>query len=536
MIDAVHRAFDIEIDPDFVVIEIPKDTAFGDYATNVAMRLAKPLKSNPKTIAQTIIDHLDLEQGSIETASMAGPGFINIFIKQEQLAQSILFILQSKENYGRSLAGDQKKVNLEYVSANPTGDLHPGHARGAAIGDSVARIMDFAGYDVTREYYVNDAGNQIDNMALSLQARYYQSFGIAMDIPQDGYHGQDLIEIAGQMKEQYGKTLLLDDPSQNIELFKTFGLKAELEKIQEDLRLFNVEFDVYSSEQSIRDRGLVEQVLARLRELNMIYESDGASWLKTTLYGDDKDRVLIKSDGSYTYLLPDIAYHLDKIHRGFYWMIDFLGADHHGYITRLTSAVEALQVNAHLDIDIIQMARMIKDGQEFKLSKRSGKAVALKDLIEIAGKDAIRYYFVSKAADTHMDLDLDMASKQSNENPVYYAQYAHARVCSILAAKEDLPIATELGMLNHPKETELMKHLNEFPSVVADAALTRQPHKITNYIQKVAQLFHSFYNDCYVLDKNNPDLSSQRLALVMAVKITLANALDLIGVHAPEKM
>jgi arginyl-tRNA synthetase len=536
LIDAVAKAFEYVIEADFVVIEIPKDTSFGDYASNVAMRLAKPLKSNPKLIAEKIIEKLDYNQASVQEARVAGPGFINVFIKQEALANSILKILELKENYGRVLVGASKKVNLEYVSANPTGDLHPGHARGAAIGDSVARIMDFAGFDVTREYYVNDAGNQINNMAKSLQARYYQAFNIMMEVPKDGYFGQDLVDIAQQLKDQFNDSLIIEDPNENLEVFKAYGLKAELDKIKEDLKTFNVEFDVYSSEQNIRDRGLVEKVLERLEELDMIYQSESATWLKTTNFNDDKDRVLVKSDGTYTYLLPDIAYHLDKVNRGCHWMIDFLGADHHGYITRLTAAVEALQVNAHLEIDIIQMARMIKDGEEFKLSKRSGKAVALKDLIEIAGKDAIRYYFVSKAADTHMDLDLDMATKQSNENPVYYAQYAHARVCSILSIKGDLDIANSLDLINHPKEIELMKHLNEFPSVVSDSALTRQPHKIANYIQKVAQLFHSFYNECYVLDKEKPELSSQRLTLVLAVKITLANALNLIGVFAPEKM
>jgi len=536
IIQAVKNAFNHDIEEEFVVIEIPKDNSLGDYATNTAMRLAKPLRKNPKEIAQLIVDTIDKEEASIEKIEIAGPGFINFFIHQEALANSILSILQLKENYGRTSIGKDKKINLEYVSANPTGDLHPGHARGAAIGDSVARIMDFAGFDVTREYYVNDAGNQINNMAKSLQARYYQANNHEMALPEDGYFGPDLIDIAHQLKSEVGESLLSDNPLDKLEDFKQYGLKAELQKLKDDLELFGVTFDVFTSEQDLRDKGLVEEALQRLTSLDMVYKQDEALWLKTTEFGDDKDRVIRKSDGSYTYLMPDIAYHLDKIHRGFNWMVDFLGADHHGYVTRLTAAIEALQVNASLEIDIIQIARMIKDGEEFKLSKRSGKAVALKDLIEIAGKDAIRYYYVSKAADTHMDLDLDMASKQTNENPVYYAQYAHARVCSILNAKGDLEIADSLELLTHVKETELMKHLNEFPSVVCDAALTRQPHKITNYVQKVAQLFHSFYNECYVLDNKQPMLSSQRLALVEAVKITLANALNLIGVSASEQM
>ena len=534
MIDAVLKAFDYRIDEHFVVIEIPKDTSLGDYATNVAMRLAKPLRKNPKVIAMEIIDKLDMKL--VEAVNVAGAGFINIFIKQSVLASNILRILQLQDDYGRSDMGQNQKINLEYVSANPTGDLHPGHARGAAIGDSVARIMAFAGYDVLREFYVNDAGNQIHNMAKSLQARYYLACDLDVAVPKDGYHGDDLIEIAAALQAEVKDAYLSDDLNEHVEAFKQYGLKAELDKIKADLQAFDVEFDVYSSEQALRDQGLVEAALARLQSLDMVYEADQALWLKTTLFDDDKDRVLRKSDGSYTYLLPDIAYHLDKINRGYAWMVDFLGADHHGYITRLKAAIEALQVEATLEIDIIQMARMIKDGEEFKLSKRSGKSVALKELIEIAGKDALRYYYASKASDTQMDLDLDMASKQSNENPVYYAQYAHARVCSILKVSDAYEVATQLDDLVHPKEIELMKHLNEFVYVVEDTALTRQPHKITNYIQKVAQLFHSFYGECHVLDENNKHLSSQRLALVKAVKITLANALSLIGVSAPESM
>ncbi len=536
IIEAVEKAFDFVIDETFVVVEIPKDNSLGDYATNTAMRLAKPLKKNPKDIAQIISETINKEDASINKIEIAGPGFINIFINQEALANSILNILKEKESFGRTTYGNGKKINLEYVSANPTGDLHPGHARGAAIGDSVARIMDFAGFDVTREYYVNDAGNQINNMAKSLQARYYQACNQPMSLPEDGYFGSDLIDIANQLKSEFNETLLSDNPESNLNVFKQYGLKAELQKIKDDLELFDVSFDVFSSEQDLRDKGLVEKALERLVSLDMVYKQDGALWLKTTRFKDDKDRVLQKSDATYTYLLPDIAYHLDKINRGYTWMVDFLGADHHSYVTRLTSAIEALQVNATLEVDIIQIARMIKDGEEFKLSKRSGKAVALKDLIEIAGKDAIRYYYVSKAADTHMDLDLDMASKQTNDNPVYYAQYAHARVCSILNAKGNLEVAGSLELLKHEKEIELMKHLNEFPSIVCDAAITRQPHKITNYVQRVAQLFHSFYNECYVLDNQQPVLSSQRIALVMAVKITLSNALNLIGVSSPEQM
>lgn len=537
ILTGVKHTFDIQLELDDVVIELPKDASYGDYATNVAMRLTRMLKSNPRMIATQLVESLDFSIASVDKAEIAGPGFINFFMKNDTLTEVITKVLSEKDDYGRSEAGNGLKVNVEYVSANPTGDLHPGHARGAAIGDAVTRIMKFAGYDVTREFYVNDAGNQINNMALSLQARYYQACGVDLSLPEDGYFGKDLIEIAATMIEEFGDQFSKEDPADNLPFFKEYGLKAELEKLKQDLKLFRVEFDVYSSEQNIYDRGLVEKALQTLNDHKMTYESEGAIWLKTTQFGDDKDRVLVRGNGLYTYLMPDIAYHLDKKDRGFSKLVDFLGADHHGYIARLKAAIQALGYPAEdLEVDIIQMARMIKDGEEFKLSKRTGKAIALKDLIEDAGVDAIRYYFVSRAADTQMDLDLDMATKQSNENPVYYAQYAHARVCSILRSQDEIQQASHFDLIDHPKEMELLKQINEFPSTVADAAKTRQPHKVCNYIQKLAQLFHSFYNECYVLDKNEPELSSQRLALVQAVQITLHNALNLIGVEALERM
>lgn len=531
------KVFDVQMNADDIGIEIPKEKSHGDYSTNTAMRLTKQLKKNPKEIAQQLMEAMDMKQASIQRCEIAGPGFINFFMETTSLANVILTVIEQAENYGRSDAGKGLKVNVEYVSANPTGDLHPGHARGAAMGDSVTRLMAFAGYEVCREYYVNDAGNQMNNLARSLQARYFQQFGQDVELPEDGYHGPDLIEIAKACKEEYGNQYLNISREESLSFFREYGCRKELEKLQADLKSFNVEFDVWTSELSIYARGLVEKALDTLKNQGMTYMQEGALWLKTTDFGDDKDRVLQKSDGSYTYLMPDIAYHLDKLDRGFDNLVDFLGADHHGYIARLKAAIQALGYPADkLDVDIIQMARMIKDGEEFKLSKRSGKAVALRDLIEEAGADAVRYYFASRAADTQMDFDIDMAKKQSNENPVYYAQYAHARMCSILRQAEGLTIADTTDLINHPKELVLCKHINEFATVVAEAAKTRQPHKMCNYIRTLAQNFHSFYGECKVVDKENPELSSQRLALVMAAKITLKNALNLIGVSAPEKM
>lgn len=537
IINAVKQAFDLDWESGDVVIEIPKEKIHGDYSTNAAMRLTKQLRQNPRMIAQQLIDHLDLKQGSIAKCEIAGPGFINFFMESASLASVIGVVLQENENYGRSDAGQGLKVDVEYVSANPTGDLHPGHARGAAMGDSVTRLMKFAGYDVTREYYVNDAGNQIRNMALSLQARYLQACGMEAEVPEDGYHGPDLIKIAQDLKQEYGEELAHKDKAETYSFFRQYGLQAELAKLKADLAAFGVEFDVWTSEQSIYDRGMVDKALNTLKAQGMTYESEGALWLRTTDFGDDKDRVLVKSDGSYTYLTPDIAYHVDKFDRGYDKLIDFFGADHHGYIARLKAAVQSLGKNKDdLEVDIIQMARMVKDGEEFKMSKRTGKAVALKDLVEEAGVDAVRYFFVSRAADTHMDFDIDMAKKQTNENPVYYAQYAHARMCSILRSGADIALADHYELITHEKELDLLKHINEFASTVADAAKTRQPHKMCNYITRLAQLFHTFYADCKVLDRTNLELSAQRLALVKASEITLRNALTLIGVGAPEKM
>jgi arginyl-tRNA synthetase len=373
-------------------------------------------------------------------------------------------------------------------------------------------------------------------MAKSLQARYLQRFGIEITVPEDGYHGKDLIEIAQTVFDEVGDAYKNVDIEESLPFFREIGLREEIKKLRDDLLTFNVEFDVWTSEQSVYDRGLVEKALKQLVDNGYTYVHEEATWLRTTDFKDDKDRVLVRSNGLYTYLLPDIAYHLNKKDRGYEVLIDLLGADHHGYIARLKAAIQALGYpSSDLEVDIIQMARMIKDGEEFKMSKRTGKAVSLKDLIEEAGVDAVRYYFVSRAGDTHMDLDLDMASKQSNENPVYYAQYAHARMCSILRNAEERP-SSRFDLIVHPKEIELCKIMIDFPQMIKDAATSRQPHKVCNYIQKLAAAFHAFYNECQVLNLEDTELSAQRLGLVKAVQITLRNALTLIGVGAPEKM
>lgn len=532
---AILAAYGIDLVLEEIVVESPKVKEHGDYASNVAMRLSKALKQNPRMIAETILKELNEQSHDFEKIEIAGAGFLNFVLASSTLTKILPDILKEDQNYGFNPNKIDRKINIEYVSANPTGDLHPGHARGAAIGDALSRVMKAAGYDVTREYYLNDAGNQINNMAKSLQARYLQRCGKDVEVPEDGYHGKDLIEIAQSIYDQVSDRYMNVEPAESLAMFKSLGLAAEVQKLKEDLALFRCEFDVWTSEQSLYDRGLVQETLQLLIDQGHTYHLDGALFLKTSDYGDDKDRVLVKSDGSYTYITPDIAYHLDKKRRGYDQLINLWGADHHGYIPRLKAAFEALDYNKEdLNVDIIQMARMIKDGEEFKLSKRTGKAVALKDLIDEAGVDAVRYYFVSKAGDTHMDLDLDMASSESNDNPVYYAQYAHARMCSILRLASPKEIDS-FDLIQHEKERDLLKLLADYPQWIVDSATSRQPHLMCLYIQKLAAGFHSFYNECTVLHAEE-NLKQQRLALVKAVQITLRNALALIGVSALEKM
>ena len=522
-----------------IVIEIPKDKAHGDYSSNIAMQLTKVLRRNPREIAQGIVNAIDKDMGNIDHVEIAGPGFINLFLKKDAMTSILKEVLQEKEHYGETDFGQGIKYNIEFVSANPTGDLHLGHAKGAAVGDSICRIMSAAGYDVTKEYYINDAGNQITNLALSLYARYLQALGIEKGLPEDGYYGKDIIDIAQKIKDEFGDKFQHVDEKEAIAYFRKIGTEHELQKIKDILKEFRVVHDVWFSETSLYEENKIEPTIQKLKDQGYTYEAEGALWFKSTEFGDDKDRVLIKSDGSYTYLTPDIAYHLNKLDRGYEYLVDLLGADHHGYINRMKAAIQALGYNAdQLNIDIMQMVRMVENGEVVKMSKRTGNAVTIKDLIEDIGVDATRYFFVSKAASSPFDFDLGLAKSQSNDNPVYYAQYAHARMCSIerQAKQVQIDVADHFELLVHPKEIELVKHINEFRNEIIESAKQRAPHKITNYIQKLAQLFHSFYNDCYAIDEENKELSSQRLALVKASQMTLKNALNLVGVSAPEKM
>ncbi len=523
------------------MVEIPKDNKLGDYASNVAMQLTKVLKQNPRVLAQRIIDSFDFKAAKVNRIEIAGPGFLNFFMENDSIVSAIKQILDKGAQYGRLTLGKGKTYNVEFVSANPTGSLHLGHARQAAMGDSICRILDACGYDVTREYYINDAGNQIHNLTMSVLARYHQLFQPDYPMFEEGYHGSDIIDIAVKLKEEYkDKFLNVQINDENYWLVRNKAVKIQLDRIKEDLKFYRVDYEVWSSETAIRDRGMVERTIAILKDLNVLYEKDGATWFRTTDYGDDKDRVLIKSDGTYTYITPDIAYHIDKLSRGFDYLIDLLGADHHGYINRLKAAIIACgNTDDKLTVEIVQMVRLLKNGEEFKMSKRSGNAITLRELCNEVGLDATRYFFAARSASSHMDFNMDLATSKSSENPVFYAQYAHARMSSILEqAKvkiEVKPVVSYLD-LKLPSEIDLIKQLIEFPATVADAGKTLSPYKVANYIQKLAQLFHSFYADCKVIDETNVSLSLQRLDLVKAAMIVLRNALDLIGVSAPTSM
>jgi arginyl-tRNA synthetase len=524
-----------------VILEVPREKAHGDYSTNMAMQLARIAKKAPRVIAEDIVNHFDKTKASIEKIEIAGPGFINFYMNNSYLTDLIPTILKAGASYGETNVGQGQKVQVEFVSANPTGNLHLGHARGAAIGDSLCNILAKAGFDVTREYYINDAGNQIYNLAKSVEARYFQALGIDKEMPEDGYYGEDIIEIGKKLADEYGDRYVHMDEQERLAFFREYGLNYELDKIKKDLADFRVTFDVWYSETSLYHNGKIDQALATLRERGHIYEKDGATWFRSTTFGDDKDRVLIKQDGSYTYLLPDIAYHQDKLQRGFTKLINIWGADHHGYIPRMKAAIEALGYDPNmLEVEIIQLVSLYQNGEKVKMSKRTGKAVTMRDLMEEVGLDATRYFFAMRSSDTHLDFDMDLAVSQSNENPVYYAQYAHARVCSILRQGEEQQLSYEgelqLDYIQSEKEIELLKKLGEFPEAVSEAALKRMPHRITNYIFELASALHSFYNAEKVLDPENTEKSRARLALMKAVQITLQNALALIGVSAPEKM
>jgi arginyl-tRNA synthetase len=524
-----------------VVIESPKEKEHGDYATNMAMQLARIAKKAPRMIAEELVANIAKDKASIDKIEIAGPGFINFHMDKSYLREVISLVNDAGSDYGKTNIGNGKKIQVEFVSANPTGTLHLGHARGAAVGDSLCNILQWAGYDVQREYYINDAGNQIHNLTLSLEARYFQALGLEKAMPEDGYQGADIIGFGQVLAKDFGDRFVHDTEEERHAFLREYGLKKELEKIKNDLQEFRVPFDHWFSETSLYASGKVEETLKLLTDKGETYEQDGATWFGSTKYGDDKDRVLIKNDGTYTYLTPDMAYHKDKLERGFDELINIWGADHHGYIPRMSAAIQALGYKKdQMDVQIIQMVSLYQDGQKVKMSKRTGKAVTLRDLMEEVGIDATRYFFAMRSADSQLDFDMDLAVSKSNENPVFYAQYAHARICSILRQGLEMGLSVEsdldLSYISSEKEYDVLKKVGEFPEAVADAAHKRSPHRMTNYVFELASVFHSFYNAERVLDPEDQEKSKARLALIKAVQYTIQNGLKLIGVSSPEKM
>lgn len=527
------QSLSINVYMEDIVIEVPKSKENGDFSTNIAMRLVKILKDNPKAIADKIVAVLK-ENKNIEKVEVAGPGFINIFLKNEYVFSGVKSVIDLGDKYGSSQIGNNTKINIEFVSANPTGILHLGTARGAAYGSNLANIMSFAGYDVTKEYYINDAGNQINNLGISILERYKGLCGLEENMPEDGYYGQEIIDIAKILKEEYNDSKLDSD----LEFFKEYGVNYLLNIIKQDLNDFGVSFDVWTSEKAIREKGRIEESLKILDDKGLTFEAEDAKWLKTTVYGDDKDRVLVKSDGSLTYLVPDIAYHLDKFDRGFDELVDVFGADHHSYVSRLKASIEALGYNKDkLEVRLLQMVRLLRDGEIVKMSKRTGGNITIRELIDEIGKDAARYFFATRSLDGQMDFDINLALKKSSDNPLFYVEYAHARVSSILSDAKDknIDIVTDIKNIIDEDSKALILKTYEFSDVVESAALKKEPHLITNYVYDLASMFHNYYGKHRILTDDIIS-SKERLALIKTVQITIKNALRLIGVEAYERM
>ncbi|ADL13729.1 arginine--tRNA ligase [Acetohalobium arabaticum] len=544
--DAIRRAVDEEIlnldnPPDDVMLEVPREEGHGDYATNIAMVLAGQAGMAPRDIAQVIVDNL-AELELVSKVEIAGPGFINFYLVDEWLYQIIETVLNEKEDYGKSNFGNGKKVQIEFVSANPTGPLHVGHGRGAVAGDVLGNIMSAAGFDVAKEYYINDAGNQMELLGKSVALRYQELLGADITMPENSYQGDYIEKIAAKIETEYGDKYLTDVQDGNYEFFREFAYEQLLANIKADLQAFGIEFDNWFSERKLHQEDKIGEVVAQLKEDGYLYEEEGALWLKSTDFGDDKDRVVIKDNGVPTYLAADIAYHDNKYQRGFEEVINVWGADHHGYIARMKAAVEALGYSPEmLKVIIVQMVTLLRDGKQVSMSKRAGDFITLRDVVDEVGCDAARYFYVMRSTDSHLDFDLDLAKEESAENPVYYIQYAHARICSILdqIKKEEIKIedvsGVDLERLDTEVELDLIQKLGDYPEELAESAKSREPHHMARYAYELAAQFHSFYNKCHVLIQDE-EVMQARLQLVLAVKQVLSNLLNILGVSAPESM
>lgn len=547
IIDALGRAvaneeLPAEPIPDFI-IERPSNSANGDFSTNVAMAGARAFRKAPRAIAESIVNHLDLESSLFDKAEIAGPGFINFFLSQQYYTEILKDIADKGEDYGKSDFGKGKKVLVEFVSANPTGPMHIGNARGGAIGDCLASVLDYAGYDVSREFYVNDAGNQIEKFATSLEVRYLQLYKDGIEMPEDAYQGVDITEHAKAFSAEFGNKYVEAESADRRKALVEFALPKNIAGLEKDLLQYRIKYDHWFKESSLHNDGSVTEVIDKLKSLGVTYEKDGALWFKASEYGNDKDIVLIRANGLPTYIVPDIAYHYNKlVTRGNDIAVDVLGADHHGYVPRMKAALTALGIDAgRLNCVIMQMVRLVRDGETIKLSKRSGKAITLTTLLEEVPIDAARFFFNLREPNSHFDFDLDLAAQETSQNPVYYVQYAHARICSIIkkAESEGVVIRTaadeELNLLNTNEELELIRHLSGLTDEIITAAKAYDPAKITHYVIELATLFHKFYNAQRVMC-DNEGLMQARLNLCIAVKDTIRNILTMLKIDAPTSM
>ncbi|NMA66425.1 MAG: arginine--tRNA ligase [Clostridiaceae bacterium] len=534
-----------KIDLPEISIEVPRQREFGDFSTNIAMQVSKQAKMPPRKTAELLLSEINIENTYIDKIEIAGPGFINFHLNNKWLYDALNIIQEKKEKYGEVDAGKGIKVNVEFVSANPTGPLHMGNARGGALGDCIASVLKKAGYDVTKEFYINDAGNQIERFGRSLEARYLQHFlgEENVEFPEDGYHGEDIVEHIKTYIEENGDVLLSKSSEERCQILIDYALPINIKRIRDTLSDYGIEYDVWFSEKSLHDSGAVKETVDFLVKEGYTIEKDGAIWLNGEKLGLEKDEVLIRNNGVPTYMAADIAYHRNKfITRGFDLAINLWGADHHGHVARMKAAMKPFGIDEkQLEVVLFQLVRLYRNGEIARMSKRSGKTISLGDLLEEVGRDAARFIFNMKTSGSHLDFDLDLAVKQSNDNPVFYVQYAHARICSILRklAEEGIVLRqindVDLTLLNKDEETELIRKLSEYPEEITLAAKTLEPSRITRYVMDVAASFHSFYNACRVKGEEE-ELMMARLMLVDCTRIVIKNVLELISINAPEKM
>ncbi len=523
--------------------EIPADSKNGDVSTNAAMVCARPFRNNPRKIAEAIVLKIDLNGSYFARCEVAGPGFINFFYSPEWYATVVAAVLEQKEKYGETDLGAGKSVLVEFVSANPTGPMHIGNARGGAIGDCLASVLEKAGYEVAREFYINDAGNQIEKFKTSLEVRYLQIYKTETELPEDAYQGQDIIDHANAFNEIYGDKYVNADSEERRQALCDFALPKNIQKLHDDLGKYRIQYDKWFNESTLHKDGSVQRVIEQLKASGHTYEKDGALWFKTTDFGDEKDRVLVRENGVPTYLVPDIAYHYNKLAvRKFDKAVDIFGADHHGYIARIKASMTALGVDAdRLDIVIMQMVNLVRNGEKYKLSKRSGKAITLSTLLDEIPIDAARFFFNLREPNSHFDFDLDLAVSQTSQNPVYYVQYAHARICSVLKKMNDEGIEVKsldkaaLSVLTAPEEQEMIKHLATLPNVINEAAKAYDPAKVTKYVIDLATMYHKFYNNCRIMGEDESVMQA-RLSLSLAVKQVIKNILDMLKITCPESM